>query len=183
MKFQILAILSLALLACPAAHASGLGVEVGVLMPAGDLGDVADPSPYIGGSFEIQDINPLGQVAVMSFIVRAGFSPLQTSSSIETALEALGGGSDDGSLFDIGAGVRVHSAVNPLFATAGGSWVTLDPAGPGDSEGGLGGFVGIGASFGPPTVKINFEGRANLASIDSNSVQFFQLLASAAFPF
>jgi hypothetical protein len=168
--------------AIPAGAQTNLGIGGGLLLPVGDFGDIADASPYIGARWEVQDVNVLGQVAVMSFLVQGGFAFLQTDSDLEDALDALGD-TDDGSYFDIGLGARMYSAASPLFVSVGGNYVNLDAPGPGDSENGAGLYAGAGLVIDTPAVKVDVEGRANVVFIADDNLTHFQILAAFGFPF
>lgn len=179
---RLLVIVLLLAVAVPAAAQTNLGVGGGVLLPIGDFGDVADASPYIGARWEVQDVNVLGQVAVMSFLVQGGFAFLQTDSDYEAALDAAGD-SNDGSYFDIGLGARMYSSASPLFVSVGGNYVNVDFAGPGDAENGFGMFAGAGLVFDTAVVKVDVEGRANIVFIQDDNLTHFQILAAVGFPF
>lgn len=184
MRTLIALVLASAVLAAaiPAGAQTNLGIVGGLLLPFGDFADVADASPYIGARWEVQDVNVLGQVAVMSFLLQGGFAFLQTDSDLEALLDDAGS-TDDGSYFDIGLGTRMYSAASPLFVGVGGNYVNVDVAGPGDSENGLGLYAGAGVVIDTPSVKFDIEGRANIVFISDDNLTHFQILAAFGFPF
>lgn len=168
--------------AVPAVAQTNVGVGGGILLPTGDFGDFADPSPYIGGRWEVQDVNALGQVAVMSYLVQGGFAFLQTDSDLEALLDEAGDNSD-GSYFDIGLGARVYSTKSPFFVGVGGSYVNVDFAGPGDSVNGFGVHAGLGLVMDTEAIKVDVEGRANFVLTDEDNLTHFQVLATIGLPF
>jgi hypothetical protein len=179
----VLVVLSIVVVAAlPAGAQTNLGIGGGLLMPVGDFGDVADVSPYVGARWEMQDVNALGQVAVLSLLVQGGFAFLQTDSDLERSLDEAGE-SDDGGYFDIGLGARMYSSASPLFVSVGGSYVNLDAPGPGDSENGGGLYAGAGLVIDTPSFKIDIEGRANVVFISDDNLTHFQVLAAFGFPF
>jgi hypothetical protein len=174
------------MMALPAAAQSNLGVTGGFLIPIGDFNDVTDPSPYLGARFELQDVNVLGEVAVVTVLVELGFAFLQTDSDLEDALKEAAGEDvsiDDGSYFDIGLGTRMYSAVTPFFVGAGAAYVNLDPPGPADSSSGFDIHAGLGLVFDTASVKFDIEGRGTIVFIEDDSVNHFQVLASVGIPF
>ena len=84
---------------------TNLGISGGALLPLGDFEEATDISPYVGVRYEIQDVNALGQVAVLSYLIQGGFAFLQTDSRLETVLDAAGD-KDDGYYFEGGVGAR-----------------------------------------------------------------------------
>ncbi len=187
MRRMVLFLIAGVLLFAGAAGAqTNLGIVGGILVPMADLSDRADLSPYIGARWEIQDVSPMGPAVVLSFLIQGGFAFLQTDKDLEAVLDALGQ-SDDGTYFDIGAGVRVYSTASPLFISAGGSFVNLDVAsiaGTGDSKNGFGTHVGLGFVLGQASFKFDIEGRASFVLFEGGGdVAHFQLLASFGLPF
>ncbi len=180
-RISIIVVVLIAL-ATSAGAQSNLALTGGMLIPFGDFGDVADPSPYVAARFEIQDVNVLGQVAVMSFLVQAGFAFLQTDSDLEEALDEAGI-SDDGSYFDLTVGSRVYSTASPLFVGAGVGFANVDFAGTDDSSNGFDIFAGIGLVLDTASVKFDIEGRGSIVLIEDDSINHFQILASLGFPF
>jgi hypothetical protein len=166
----------------PAAAQTNLGVGGGLLLPVGDFSDAADISPYVGARWEMQDVNALGELAVISLLIQGGFAFLQTDSDLEEALDEAGT-SDDGSYFDFGIGTRVYSVVSPLFVSVGGNYVNVDFPGPGDSENGGGLYAGAGLVIDTPSVKVDIEGRASVVFIPDDNLTHFQILAAFGFPF
>jgi len=183
MKIKVALFVTVILLVASGAGATNLGVTGGALVPLGDFSDQAKASPYIGAHWEIQDVNARGQVALLSFVFQGGFAFLQTDDSFQKALDTLGE-SGDGSYFDLGAGVRVHSATLPLFVTAGANYVNLNPAGSGDAISGVGASVGLGVEKGTPQFKFGVEARVNFAALENDvNIQHVLILATLAFPF
>ena len=182
MRPILITIIVLALLAPVAGAQSNLGVTGGMLLPFGDLGDIADASPYVGARYEIQDVNALGQVAVMTFLVHGGFAFLQTDSDLEELLDEAGDTSD-GSYFDAGLGMRVYSAASPLFVGAGLGYANLDPAGSGDSVNGFLAHAGAGLVVDLPSIKVDLEGRVNFVAGEDDNYQHFQVLLTLGLPF
>jgi hypothetical protein len=171
------------LLLASTAGATNLGLSAGVLMPIGDFADQADPSPYIGAHWEIQDINARGQAALLTVIVQGGFAFLKTDADLERALDAIGD-SGDGSYFDVGAGVRVHSAALPIFVTAGANYVNLNPAGSGGSLHGGGGTIGLGVERSTAQIKYGAELRASFAVLENDvTEQHLLLMGTLGLPF
>lgn len=177
-----LVMVSVVLAAVPAGAQTNLGIGGGLLFPVGDFGDVADVSPYIGARWEMQDVNALGQVAVMSLLLQGGFAFLQTDSDYEKLLDEAGE-SDDGGYFDIGLGLRMYSSASPVFVSVGGSYVNVNFPGPGDSENGAGLHAGAGLVLDTPSFKFDIEGRANVVFISGDNLTHFQVLASFGIPF
>jgi len=183
MKLKTAAIAAFLVMLASAAWATNLGLTAGILLPLGDFSDHADTSPYVGAHWEIQDVNARGQVALMSFVFQGGFAFLQTDGSFEKALDALGE-SGDGRYFDLGVGVRVHSAALPLFVTAGAHYVNLNPAGNAGAINGVGATVGLGLQKGTPQLKLGVEARVNVAALEDDvNLQHFLLLATIGLPF
>ncbi|MFQ5512180.1 MAG: hypothetical protein ACE5EO_10055 [Candidatus Krumholzibacteriia bacterium] len=184
MRYLIVFVTAIVLVSASAASAqTNLGITGGVLLPIGDLDDVADVSPYIGARWEIQDVSPMGNAVVLSFLVQGGFAFLQTDPALEAALAALGI-SDDGTYFDVGAGVRVYATANPLFLSAGASFINLDPAGAVESSSGVGLHVGVGFALAEDSFKLDIEARGNLGLLEGGGdIEHVQLLASFGLPF
>ena len=182
MRRTLLFIVAIIAFAGVANAQTNLGVRAGVLLPTGDFGDFADPSPYIGAHWELQDVNALGQIASLSFMIEGGFAFLQTDSDLETYLDSIGD-SSDGSFFDLGVGARVHSTVSPLFVSVGASVMNVDYAGPTESKTGFGGHVGLGFGVDLGMFNIDLEGRANIGVLDGSDVQFFQVFMNLGLPF
>ena len=110
-----------ATLSSPAVAQNRLAIEVGPLLPTGDMADFYETSLWFGARFEIQDVNPLGQVATLSFYGRGGYALLNLDSAVEEQLDAAG--TDTGSsYFDIGIGTRAYSVASPFFVSASASF-------------------------------------------------------------
>ncbi len=157
-----------------------LALEAGALLPTGNLKDGAEVSPFFGGRMEIQRTNALGQVAVLSYIVRAGYSPLKVKSEVKTVLEAAGL-STSSWLFTGGAGVRVYAAQSPLFFSAGANYLFIEQGGDGNS--GVEGMLGIGFSKGVTTI-IGVEARGHFASVqNTDNFSYFTIVGTVGLPF
>jgi hypothetical protein len=184
---RILLICVMCVVVATAASAqSNLGIEAGAIFPFGKFGDTTDPSPYIGVRWERQDVNALGQTAVMSYIIRGGYSTLKTQTAFKNSMSLQGREVEDGTFFDVGLATRVYSKKNPLFVGAGASYVDIDRVGnlSGDKTQGIGGFVGLGLSFGGDSVKFDLEGRAAVvAAWEGETLTWGQALLAIAFPF
>ncbi len=183
MKLKAAVVSTLLMMLASAAGATNLGVTAGFLMPIGAFSETADPSPYIGASWEIQDINARGQSALLSYVVQGGFAFLQTDSDLERVLDALGQ-SGDGSYFDLGGAVRVHSAALPLYVTAGANYVNLNPAGSGGAINGVGATIGLGIQQSTSQFNFGVEARVNFAALEDDvNLQHFLILVNLGFPF
>lgn len=184
MRRAILCATLICLIGSPALAQTGLGVEVGILLPNGDFGDQADPSPVFGANWEIQDINALGQVAALSFMLRGSYAIVRSSDETDQLLSLAGQDADNGGLLELGAGARAYSVASPFFVSAGAHYAKIDPIGGGDSLNGWGGYGGIGLRLGPPTIKIDLEGRFHfLVPEEGDNSNYFTLVAGAGFPF
>jgi len=164
---------------------TNLGIVGGALFPVSDFGDVVEVSPYIGARFEIQDVNALGHVAVLTYIVQGGFALLQRK-EIEgtTLLGATSPNNDDGSYFDIGLGLRAYSSANPLFLSIGLSYVNLGLGAGTDNLHAGDGYIGLGLVADRESWKFEIEMRINAMLVEGGEdLQHFQALASLGFPF
>ena len=74
-------------LAGPAAAQTNLGVVGGALFPVGDFAETTDISPYIGARYELQDVNALGKVATVSYLVYGGYAFLLNDADYDALLE------------------------------------------------------------------------------------------------
>jgi len=169
-------------LASAASAQTNLGFTGGALFPVGDFGESADISPYIGVSLEIQDVNAIGQVAVLSFLVQGGYAFLRTDPDLEARLDEQGI-SEDGGCFDAGAGIRVYSTASPLFIGVGASYLNLKLAGDGDSNHGFGGYIGLGLASAVTSFRLSIEGRANIGFFENDNIEYFQALVGFGLPF
>lgn len=186
MKQRALIILALATLlvavAGPALAQNRLALEVGPLLPTGDMSDTVGPSLWLGARFELQDVNPLGQLATLSVIGRGGFAVLQPDSDFEDFLDAQGEDSS-ASYFDLGIGARAYSVASPFFVSASASYGHFEPA-LGDGVNGFTPSIGLGFSLGFAAAVIDVEARGHLAFVqDSDNLQFFTITGGAGFPF
>jgi hypothetical protein len=169
-------------LAGAASAQTNLGFTGGALFPLGDFGDTTDISPYIGMSLEIQDVNAIGQVAVLSFLVQGGYAFLQADSDLEALLNEQGK-SNDGGYFDAGVGARVYSKANPLFISVGASYLNLKIAGDSKSRSGVGGYVGLGFASAVTSFRLSVEGRANVGFFNNDNITHLQALVGFGLPF
>ncbi len=169
-------------LAGAASAQTNLGFTGGALFPVGDFAESADISPYIGVSLEIQDVNAIGQVAVLSFLLQGGYAFLQTDSDLEALLDEQGK-TEDGSYFDVGVGARVYSTANPLFISVGASYLNLELAGGGDSQNGFGAYIGAGFASAVTSFRLSIEGRANIGLFEDDNLTYFQALVGFGLPF
>jgi hypothetical protein len=185
MKLQsvviIVSLLVLAL-AAPAGAQNRLSAEAGGFFPLSDLGDITSTSGYIGARIDIQDLNPLGQVALLGIFGRVAFAPLVVKDEIKSQLANLGR-DDSSSYFEATLGLKAHSAASPFFVSAQAGYANYSPPGS-DSKSGFATGVGLGTDFGGPALHISLEGRANFAFMsDIDNIQFLTLTASVGFPF
>ena len=187
MKRQFLwgILISLTLLASvvsPALAQSRLGVEVGGLLPFSSFNDRINPSPYFGATFDIQGVNPLGQVALLDLFFRGAYAPLTVDSGTKAALEA-NGQDTSASYFEGTLGLKAHSKASPFFLSVQAGYAHYNAPGPG-SKNGIAGGVGLGSAFGGPAVHLTIEARMNVAFMSEiNDLQFLTLTASLGFPF
>ena len=156
-------------------------VEAGPLIPYGDFADAVDGSAWIGARAEYQGVNALGQVANLGLVVQTGYADLE----LDTESDA------DASLFAIGAGVRVYSAVLPFFLHGGVEYITTDiefdvpGVGPVDeSSDSFGPTLGAGLDFPLGAVFIEVEGRLHMGlGGDGVDPRFTTLTAALGLPF
>ena len=183
--FRSIAIaLIVAAFAGSAAAQTGLGIEAGFLQPIGDFADVADISPAFGVRWEIQDVNALGQVATMSFLVRSMYGILQTDADFEDSLRLLGGTPDDGSLLELGVAARGHSKASPLFVGIGAHYANVDAPGDGESTNAFGAFGGLGVRLGTATLIVDLEARmCILIPEEGDNLSYAAYTASLGLPF
>ena len=168
-------------LASAASAQTNLGFTGGALFPVGDFAESADISPYVGVSLELQDVNAIGQVATLSYLLQGGYAFLQTDADLEALLDAQGK-TKDGSYFDVGAGVRVYSKASPLFISVGASYLNLELAGDSGSQSGFGAYIGVGFASAVTTFRLSVEGRANLGLFSDDNIQYFQALVGFGLP-
>ena len=177
----ILSIL-LASVVSPALAQNRLAVEAGGLLPFSSFGDVNDASPYFGATFDIQDVNPLGQVALLGVFLRAAYAPLVVDKDLKSALE--GAGRETGSSYFEGVlGLKAHSKASPFFLSVDAGYANYNLPG-GSSKSGVASGVGLGTAFGGPAVNLTVEARMNVAFMSGmDNLQFLTLTASLGFPF
>jgi hypothetical protein len=160
-----------------------LSVEAGGLFPFGDLGDATDTSLYIGARFEFQDINALGAVAVVSYLLRAGYAPMRVNDDTKSALEQAGE-STDSNMFNAGGGLRVYSTKTPVFLSLGLEYLNLDPPGMVDSQNGMNVNLGAGLTWGRETFVVEAEVRGHLGFFsDIDNIQYMTLQGEIGVPF
>jgi hypothetical protein len=160
-----------------------LSVEAGGLFPFGDFGDTNDTSLYIGARFEFQDVNALGAVAVVSYLLRAGYVPLRVKDDVKTALEQAGQ-STDSNMFNAGGGLRVYSTKTPVFLSLGAEYLNLDPAGDVGSQSGMNLNLGAGLTWGRETFVLEAELRGYAAFFsDIKNVQYMTVQGQIGIPF
>lgn len=165
------------------AMANRLGVEAGGLIPFSSWNDRIDVSPYFGATFDIQDINPLGQMALLGVYLHAAYSPLTVDKETKDALENQGNSDTSASYFEGTIGLKAHAKTSPLFLSVQTGYAHFDAPG-GGSKGGIAGGVGVGTAFGGPALHLTIEGRMNVAFMSEiDDLQFFTLTASLGFPF
>lgn len=168
--------------AAPASAQNRLSIEGGGLFPLGNMSDVNDTSPFLGAAFEFQRMNALGQTALMSFFLRAGYAPLGTKDEVKQSLEAAGRSSDS-SYFEAMAGVKTYSSAAPLYLAVNTGYVYYEPPGI-DGKSGWGMGIGAGISMGGEAVRFAIEGRANYAFMDGiDNLEYLSAVASLGFPF
>ena len=167
----------------PAAAQNKIVLEGGALLPTGNLGDAYSTSPYLGAQIEFQQLNPLGQVALLGLFVKAGYAPLSLEDEVEAALEAQGLGTDS-SYFELAVGAKANAAASPLYLTVHAGYARFDPTADADAESGLATGIGAGLSCGAPAFHLAVEGRANFALFsDADNIEFFTLTAKLGLPF
>ena len=185
MKSKFVVLIVLALMAPAAAFAgNNLALQGGALFPVSDFAETSTISPYGLLRFEWQDVNALGQTALQSVLIYAGYGLLMADSDYKTLLEAAGQTADDGGYFEAGMGTRVYSKANSAFVGVGGSYVGYDPPGPPGGKSGFGLTVGLGLANNSETYRLEIEGRANIAWIqDRDSIVSFLVLLGIGLPF
>jgi hypothetical protein len=161
---------------------TNLGFTGGALFPVGDFAETTTISPYVGVALEIQEVNAIGQVAVLSFIVQGGYAFLQTDEDHQAYLDE-NHISEDGRYVDAGIGARVYSTANPLFISLGASYLNVKIAGAGSSNNGFGGYAGLGFASRVTSFRLTVEGRANIGFVDDDSLVHFQALLGFGLPF
>lgn len=167
----------------PAAAQNRLSAEAGGLFPFGDFGDANSTSLYIGARFEFQDVNALGAVAVVSYLLRAGYAPLAVDSDVEDALES-DGQSTSSHLFNAGGGLRVYSTRSPLFMSFGVEYLNLDPPGNVDSQNGMNLNLGAGLTWGREALILEAEVRGHVAFFsDIDNIQYMIVQGNIGIPF
>ncbi len=170
-------------LAGPAAAQTNLGVVGGALFPVGDFAETADISPYIGARYELQDVNALGKVATVSYLVYGGYAFLVNDADFDAALKAVGI-DDNGGYFDLGLGARVYSKSNSLFVGVGAEWVNLSPAGAESSSNGFGLNASLGFATAVTSFRLELEGRGNIAFLEGDRhIESFLVLIGLGLPF
>lgn len=172
----------LTLIAGTAFAQTNFGLMGGALFPFGDFGKTTDISPYVGATLEIQEVNAIGQVAVLSFIVQGGYAFLQTDADREEYLDMMGI-SGDGHYFDAGVGARVYSTANPLFLGAGVSYLNVKIAGQRNADNGIGGYVSVGFANKVSSFRLSIEGRANIGFVGNDTISHAQALVGFGLPF
>ena len=152
-------------------------------LPLGSFSDSYDTSLYIGARFEFQDTNALGQVAVLSYMLRAGYAPLRVKDSVKTGLETLGE-STDSHMFNAGAGVRAYSSKSPVFLSLGLDYLNLDPAGNRKSQNGAVAALGVGLTWGRESAIIEVEAKGHAAFFaDIDNLQYVTVQGNVGIPF
>jgi len=160
-----------------------LSIEAGGLFPFSKFADNNETSLYIGARFEFQDTNALGAVAVVSYLLRAGYAPLRTKDDVKKALEAAGQ-STSSHLFNAGGGLRVYSTKSPLFLSLGLEYLNLDPPGNVGSENGVNANLGAGLTWGRESVILEAEVRGHAAFFSNiDNLQYMTVQANIGFPF
>jgi hypothetical protein len=169
--------------AAPATAQNKIVLEGGALFPTGNLGDATSTSPYLGATFEFQRMNPLGQVALLSLFLKAGYAPLSLDDDVEKALESSGEDTD-ASYFEAAVGAKASSSASPLYVVAHAGYANFNPPGDIGSKSGMAMGIGLGMGFGAPAFHVAVEGRANFALLsDIDNIEFFTLTAKLGFPF
>jgi hypothetical protein len=160
-----------------------LSAEGGALFPLGSFGDGYDTSLYIGARFEFQDTNALGQVAVLSYMLRAGYVPLRVKDSVKSALE-MSGQSTDSYMFNAGGGIRAYSSRSPVFLSLGLQYLNLDPAGSLGSQSGFDTALGVGLTWGRESVILEVEAQGHAAFFsDIDNIQYVVVQGNVGIPF
>ena len=160
-----------------------VSADAGALFPLSNFGDMYDTSLYIGARFEFQDTNALGQVAVMSYMLRAGYAPLQLKDGAKTSLESLGQ-STSSYMFNAGGGVRAYSAKSPIFLSLGLAYLNFDPAGSMDGQHGADAALGLGLTWGRESVIVEVEVNGHAAFFsDIDNIQYVTVRGNVGIPF
>lgn len=185
MKRALLVLAAAALLlgaSIPAAAQNRLAIEGGALFPMGSMGDYDEVSPYIGASFEFQRLNALGQMALGSFFLRAGYAPMQVKQEVKDSIKATGG-DDSSSFFEALLGFKAYSSASPIYLGVDAGYVNFSPPGSG-AKSGVGTGILLGMSFGGPAVRFAIEGRAHYAFMSGiDNFSYLGAVATLGFPF
>ena len=169
--------------AAPAAAQNRLSAEAGGLFPFGDFADANSTSLYIGARFEFQDVNALGAVAVVSYLLRAGYAPLAVDSDRKSLLESVGE-STSSHLFNAGGGLRVYSTKSPLFMSFGVEYLNLDLPGDIESKNGVNLNLGAGLTWGRESIILEAEVRGHVAFLeDIDNIQYMIVQGNIGIPF
>ena len=171
-------LLTLTMLTGGASAQSRLSLEGGGLFPLGTMGDDVDVSPYLGATFELQDVNALGQTALLGVFLRGAYAPLTVKDEAKTIYN-----DDSSSYFEAAIGVKAYSKAAPFYITVQGGYANYSPPGLG-SKNGLATGLGLGLDFGGPAIHVSLEGRANYAFMqDIDNISFLTTTAAIGFPF
>jgi len=177
----VLLIIAVVGMAASATAQTRLALEAGALFPTGSLKDNSNTSPFFGGRVEFQSTNALGQVAVLSYILRAGYSPLQLKDDVKAALEALGASTSNW-LFTGGGAIRVYASESPLFFSAGANYLFIETGGSGNS--GVEGMIGVGLSKRGTSTVFGIEARGHFSAVaNRDNFSYFTTVATVGIPF
>lgn len=184
MRYRLALLVMLVLVvAGTAAAQTNLGIVAGALFPFGDFQNTSDVSPYVGVRYEIQDVNALGKVATVSYLVYGGYAFLITDKQWDEFLNSIGI-DENGGYFDLGLGVRIHSKTNGLYAGVGAGYVYFNPAGASNASNGLGLQASLGIATGLTSYKLELEVRGNVAFVeDSQTITSALVLLGFGLPF
>ena len=170
-------------LAVPAAAQTNLGVVGGALFPVGDFAKTTDISPYLGARYELQDVNALGKVATVSYLVYGGYAFLLTDADFDALLKSQGK-DGNGGYFNLGLGARVYSKSTSLFVGIGAEYVNYNPAGAESSSNGFGLNAGLGFATAVTSFRLELEGRGNIVFLEGDThIGSFLVLIGLGLPF
>ncbi len=178
MSYFLLATLLLTAWVPAASAQTRLSLEGGGLFPLGTMGDMIDTSAYLGATFDIQEVNALGQTSLVGFYIRAAYAPLVVKDEVKRLMN-----DDSSSYFEATLGVKAYARFAPLFITVQAGYANYSPPAR-SAKNGIATGLGLGFDFGGPALHFTIEGRANYDFMqDISDISFLTATASIGFPF